>query len=152
MKKITNKTKLVIYTLSALTGMIAAALPVLTTVPSQSTDIKTQDYAQEFAKLYAAKINTASPFKEVVKDISNMEMPTPPEVPSMPNGRHGVHNILSQDATLRVVGLLPPNIAIIQKSGKTITVRKGQDSEYGYIGEITKNGVYIDGTFIEIEF
>lgn len=156
MRKIKNNTTLAAYGLAALLGVCTAVVPMLTSAPVQDSEIKNKDYIQEFSKLSSIKITAPIPFKKAITDIKDlkdqrmMDVPTPPAVPSMPAGK-GINNIVPGDK-LRVVGLLPPNIAILQKSGKTLTVKSGQNSEYGYIGEITSNGVYIDGTFTQIEF
>lgn len=51
---------------------------------------------------------------------------------------------------IRVVGLLPPDIAMVSKGGKVGTVYSNTETdEFGSIGAITSTGVYIDGDFCE---
>lgn len=77
---------------------------------------------------------------------NTMDMPTPPGVPDMPgvNGS-SVSNVLS------VLGVLPPDVVIISKGGKTITAKLGENTEFGSINYISKNGATIDGRFIDIK-
>lgn len=75
---------------------------------------------------------------------SGISAPTPPGVPSMPGG-------LSNGAggELVVLGVLPPDVVIISRGGKSVTARSGQDTEFGTIGTVTMKGAYVNGAFIE---
>lgn len=154
MIKIHKKMQIGVFACAAVLGAAAAFIPLYLNNNVAEKTIKLIDYEREIMNLQATAINKASPFKAAALATAAKETllpPTPPSVPAMPTGPKGINNIIHQDK-LTVVGLLPPNIAIIQKSGKAITVKSGQKSEYGYIGEITSNGVYIDGIFMKIEF
>ena len=69
--------------------------------------------------------------------------PTPPDVPSMPGGLPG-----SSGGELVVLGVLPPDVVIISRGGKSITARTGQNTEFGTIGTVTMKGAYVNGAFI----
>lgn len=152
MLKINKNIKIGVFACAAVIGAAAAFIPLYLTSNVAEKPLKLVDYEREFNNLQATVITKASPFKAAAINAKETLLPpTPPSVPAMPTGPKGINNIITQDK-LTVVGLLPPNIAIIQKGGKAITVKSGQTSEYGYVGEITSNGVYIDGTFMKIEF
>lgn len=81
--------------------------------------------------------------------------PTPPGVPAMPSqpgvGTSGdVPNVgenYQAQEKLTVLGVLPPDVVILSKGGKTVTARSGSETEFGTVGEITSKGAYVDDTF-----
>lgn len=46
---------------------------------------------------------------------------------------------------IKVLGVLPPDVAIMRINSKTITVRKNTSSELGHFDNITANGVTVSG-------
>lgn len=70
--------------------------------------------------------------------------PTPPGVPAMP-GAGGL-----EGGEVTVLGVLPPDVVIISRGGKTITARSGDSTEFGTVGGVTMKGAYIDGAFVEL--
>lgn len=90
------------------------------------------------------KITGANPFGSFEKEkLAVMAMPQPPKVPNMPGE-------IKKSAGVKVVGVIYPDMALISKGNKTLMVTAGQSTEAGYIGDITKEGVYIDGTFFKL--
>ena len=69
--------------------------------------------------------------------------PMVPQMPSMP----GVPN--RQSEVLQVIGVLPPNVVILQKGGRTITAKAGSTTDFGTIGTVSRNGAKIDGAWVE---
>lgn len=69
--------------------------------------------------------------------------PMVPPMPSMPGAP------ARQSEVLRVIGVLPPNVVILQKGGRTITAKSGAVTAFGEVGSISKTGAMIDGTWIE---
>lgn len=78
----------------------------------------------------------------------DMQPPTPPGVPEMPGNVGG--NVGLQDKTV-VIGVLPPDVVILSRGGKTITARTGQDTEFGTVGTVTMKGAYVDGAFVALK-
>lgn len=81
---------------------------------------------------------------------TNLSMPTP-RLPWMPT--NAAANITTNPAAptmnmeLEVIGLLPPDVAILRRGGETITARIG-NSNFGYLTEVSDTGVEIDGKWI----
>lgn len=85
----------------------------------------------------------ASPFGDMraIKELPKPQI-KPPSIPSMPVG----------NATVSVVGLLPPDMAMVMRNGHVGTVKANTDTvEFGSIGNITSEGVYIDGVLHKYE-
>ena len=70
--------------------------------------------------------------------------PTPPGVPAMPSAGE------MQGGTVTVLGVLPPDVVIISRGGKSITARSGESTEFGTVGSVNMKGAYIDGAFVEL--
>jgi len=86
---------------------------------------------------------TDTPFGDLKKV---KELPRPklkaPTVPAMPELQE----------SLSVVGLIPPEMAMLKRNGKVGTVKAYTDTvEFGKIGSITQEGVYVDGKFHKYE-
>lgn len=58
-------------------------------------------------------------------------------------GRKGLH------VTSIFTGKSGSNIAVISDGKTQVTAREGKDSKFGYVSEITREGVTIDGRFLE---
>lgn len=71
--------------------------------------------------------------------------PTPPGVPAMPQGAAGAYG-----GEIVVLGVLPPDVVIISRGGKSITARSGESTELGTVGAVSMKGAYIDGAFVEL--
>lgn len=99
--------------------------------------------------LYKSHVIGSSPFGlRQNSDLNVMDMPaapTPPSVPSMPAASG------STGSQLTVIGLLPPDVCILQKGGITVTARSDSDTELGHVGSINDDGVEVDGKYLRIK-
>ena len=144
MRKISFLTYSTVLGLSAVSGIIFSSLFLYIAKP-------VKPITSNFPIIDYYKINThkgglilgQSPFKGIAAHPLLPEAPVPPSVPGMPKA--------IGDDKLTVLGLLPPDVCIIKKGSDTITARVGDDTKLGHVGDITNRGVYIDGTFIEIQ-
>ena len=70
-------------------------------------------------------------------------IPKPPtNIPNMPS------NPTNAPKNPEVKGIILPNIAILAQGGKTSVVKLNTTSPFGFIDEITEDGVTIDGKLI----
>lgn len=130
---------------------------ILALVRKNYSDVERIDFLScdynNFTTGSVAHASSSSPFGFLVDasalPTGNMNMPsgiaapTPPDVPSMPGGLPG-----SSGGELVVLGVLPPDVVIISRGGKSITARTGQNTEFGTIGTVTMKGAYVNGAFI----
>lgn len=72
--------------------------------------------------------------------------PKPPKVPKQPAGAAKAQ----AKAQLKVIGVLPPDVAILSRGGRNITAFSGQSTEYGYLGAVSWEGAYVGGKFIRL--
>lgn len=154
MLKITKKIRLSTYVASFLVGSCIAVFPLISNTAKDPKNVDVINYEKEVNKITNEQIAALSPFKAQQnlppsKDV--MDMPTPPSVPDMPGSGAGINNVVGSQE-LKVVGVLPPDIVILQKGGKTITAAANNNCEYGYVGSISADGAYIDGAFMKIKF
>lgn len=66
-----------------------------------------------------------------------------PALPEMPQADK------AQRDAIRIVGLMPPKMVILQQNGKRVTAMSGSETPIGKIGAITDKGCYIDGEFVK---
>ncbi len=52
---------------------------------------------------------------------------------------------------LMVLGVIPPEIAIIKKGDSTMTIRVGEETAYGTVDYVTRSGVSINGRFLSLK-
>ena len=71
-----------------------------------------------------------------------------PVVPVMPD-----QELLEAEASgkMVVLGVIPPEIAIIKKGESTQTVRVGEETAYGTVEYVTRSGVAINGRFLSLK-
>lgn len=67
--------------------------------------------------------------------------PVSPVVPDMPQGPVNV---------LEVVGVLPPDVVILQRGGESVTAYLGDDTKFGVVNEIYADGAVVDGKRIAL--
>lgn len=91
-------------------------------------------------------ISGPSPFLNL--QASQSAFPTMPKVPGLPQMPDTPG--MSKNTLPKLVGLLPPDYVIVTKGNKTITLPCNSSTEFGYIGSITGQGVYIDGTLVSL--
>lgn len=140
-------------------GLICTlSIGIVTTAHYISFTNTTPDNAPNFLPIIssasiveAAEINSTDPligalFKSTLPVLTpNMNMPaipTPPGIPNMPN----ISNIPGISGP-HVSGIIMPNVAILNISGKSIVVKLGDESMLGVVETITRKGVTIDGKF-----
>ena len=153
MLKITKKIRISTYVASFLVGSCIAVFPLISNTAKDIKNVDVINYEKEVNKITNEQIIALSPFKTLqdLPSTTEMDMPTPPSVPDMPGNGAGINNVVGGQE-LKVVGVLPPDIIILQKGGKTITAAANNSCEFGYVGSISADGAYIDGTFMKIKF
>lgn len=157
MIKITMGTKVASFAVSTLTALTVFGSMVYFTSPEVKPPVNNNNNLIDFSKIrigtpaFAAE----SPFGSVPQnamDNAPLQAPTyipgSPMVPQMPNmpGRAGS---AAANEVLRVIGVLPPDVVILQKGGRTITAKSGSSTEFGVIGTINKEGASVGGSWIE---
>lgn len=153
MLKITQKIRISAYITSFLVGSCIAVFPLISNTAKDPKNVDVINYEKEVSKITNEQIVALSPFKALqdLPSTTEMDMPTPPSVPDMPGFGAGINNVVGGQE-LKVVGVLPPDIVILQKGGKTITAAANNNCEFGYVGSISADGAYIDGAFMKIKF
>mgnify|MGYP006959749940 CR=1 FL=1 len=153
MLKITKKIRISTYVASFLVGSCIAVFPLISNTAKDPKNVDVINYEKEVSKITNEQIVALSPFKALqdLPSTTEMDMPTPPSVPDMPGSGAGINNVVGGQE-LKVVGVLPPDIVILQKGGKTITAAANNNCEFGYVGSISADGAYIDGAFMKIKF
>lgn len=71
-----------------------------------------------------------------------------PVTPVMPN-----QELIEAEASgkLLVLGVIPPEIAIIKKGDAVQTIRVGEDNPHGTVDYVTRAGVSINGRFLSLK-
>ncbi|MBQ3541198.1 MAG: hypothetical protein IJA40_05595 [Phascolarctobacterium sp.] len=67
--------------------------------------------------------------------------PVSPVVPDMPQGPANV---------LEVVGVLPPDVVVLQRGGESVTAYLGDETKFGVVQEVRDNGAVIDGRYVAL--
>lgn len=86
---------------------------------------------------------------------ANLSMPTP-KIPGNPvstaiTANKGISSSAAKVAArVEVIGLLPPDVAILRKGGQTITARIG-DTVFGYLSLVSETGVEVNGEWVEFQ-
>ena len=95
-------------------------------------------------QLFRSNIETkVNPFAGPLADVFSPPKPIAPKMPAAL--KTPSKPVIPENERISVMGILPPDTCILRKGGKVITVRNGKKSEFGEIGEITSEGVYVDG-------
>lgn len=161
MKKIKGTTQLLVYGLTVLSSagifltVFAATLPAIPKAKQPSISDFSQLHMQMGQTVFAA----ASPFPDKIDltpipgmetgGLAQMLPPNSPVVPPMPGNHYapgGAHNDV-----LRVVGVLPPDVAILQCSGQTVTARIGSKTPWGTLSSVSKAGVTVGGEWVDFQ-
>lgn len=160
MKKIKSTTQVLGYGISVLaaTGvfftLLVASTPNMPAVRSAAIG--------DFSKIQVGQtvFAAASPFPVLTKvDVtalpgmpgSAMLPPSAPVVPPMPGTPNVPAAAGGYDDTLRVVGVLPPDVAILQRSGQTVTAKIGSETPWGTLSSVSKNGATVGGEWVDFE-
>lgn len=157
MKKIKSTTQLLGYG----TSVLAAAGVFFTLLVASTPNMPSvrQPAVGDFSKIQVGQtvFASSSPFPAKL-DLSSVpgmpgsEMipPSAPIVPQMPSNPNAPY-AGGYDDTLRVVGVLPPDVAILQRSGKTVTVKLGKETPWGTLTSVSKSGVTVGGEWVDFE-
>ena len=138
MKKISFANYLTSIMVSGLMGGLLATSVLLTVVPSVSKipSIPVLNY-ENMRGLGGNIVAGSSPFG--LAKFSNV--PVTPVVPDMAQ---------VQSASLEVVGVLPPDVVILQRAGETITAFIGDNTKFGVVEEIDDKGAVINGRYVSL--
>lgn len=68
-------------------------------------------------------------------------VPVSPVVPEMPQAPGNV---------LEVVGVLPPDVVVLQRGGESVTAYLGDETKFGIVQEVRDNGAVIDGKYVAL--
>ena len=139
MKKISFANYLTSIMVSGLMGGLLATGVLFTVVPiaSKIPMIPVLNY-ENMRVLGGNIVAGSSPFG--LAKLSNV--PVTPVVPDMAQ---------VQSASLEVVGVLPPDVVILQRAGETITAFIGDDTKFGIVEEITVKGAVINGRYVPLK-
>lgn len=144
MKKIKGTTQLFVYSLAVLSSagmfltIFAATSPTMPEAKKPSVS--------DFSQLHMQIDLTPIPGMET-GGLAQMLPPNSPVVPPMPgNARGGGH-----DDVLRVIGILPPDVAILQCAGRTVTAKIGTQTPWGTLSSVSKAGVTVGGEWIDFK-
>lgn len=95
-------------------------------------------------------ISEGDPFAK--KDAAKLGLPVPPVVQGAKGGQvsggQGAAVVQKQDK-VEVVGLIPPNCALVSINGKTSVVKAYTTVKGNEIGSISSDGVVVNGQFVE---
>lgn len=99
-------------------------------------------------------IECDSPFKKQEPLISKMSLVRAPAPPPMtatiPNKIGEKQNVQGTDLNIDVLGVMPPDVAILRLGNKTYSVSAGSESPVGKIGKVTEEGVFINGSLVKL--
>lgn len=150
MRKIGFVNYAVSLVLSSLCGVGFATGLIFLTEPApsakQTLPVISFDNVQLYRNNVESKVNPFDgPMKDAIKAIEKAKMPEVPAVPKVPSMNKGFGE------TIEVLGVLPPDTCILRKGSETVTVRANEDSSIGSVGQITSDGVYVNGNFYAIK-
>lgn len=157
MKKIKSTTQLLGYGISVLTAAGVFFTILVTSTPNMPS--VSQPAIGDFSQIQVGQtvFASSSPFPAKVDLASvpgmpgtEMIPPSAPIVPQMPSNPNAP-NVGGYDDTLRVVGVLPPDVAILQRSGKTVTAKLGTETPWGRLSSVSKSGVTVGGEWVDFE-
>ena len=122
---------------------IAESAPI---TPAKAKPHELIKQGNPFSSLTAAtpKIGALPPMPSIPVNLAAAPS-TPMNKPNVDaaTGRKGLH------VTSIFTGRSGSNIAVISDGKTQVTAREGKDNKFGYVSEITREGVTIDGRFIE---
>jgi len=107
---------------------------------------------------YAIK-SQAVPFAPLSQQKASISVSVPPLLPTMPvpalstagktqtdnvTGRRGLH------VASVFLGSSGRNVAVLSNGKKQVTAREGEECDFGYVSDISREGLYLDGEFVEV--
>lgn len=91
----------------------------------------------------------SSPFSSTF-ELKGKKAPGLPQVPDMPS-IPSVPGMPGTQAVLTVIGVLPPDVVILQKGPDTVTAKVGSSTKFGVVNSVSMDGAVIDGSFVELK-
>ena len=120
---------------------VASAVPTQT--PPKATPYSLKKQESPFASLTPQKISAPPALPPMPSVPVNLAAPQQSQSETA-NGRKGLH------VTSVFVGKGGRNIAVLSDGKIQVTAREGKDCKFGYVDEITKEGVSVGGRWLEI--
>lgn len=150
MRKIGFVNYAVSLVLSSLCGVGFATGLIFLTKPAPSAKQTLPVISFENVQLFRNNIEIKKnpfdgPMKDAVKAVERAKMPKAPSTPKVPSMDKAFGD------RIEVLGVLPPDTCILRKGSELVTVRANEDSKVGKIGQITSDGVHVDGNFYAIK-
>lgn len=129
---------------SAILGIVASAGLIFLTKPYpvqvQNIPLVGFNNAQLFNN---SIVNKADLFGGPLADAMNPKKVAAPEIPKIPSSPAG--HTVSESERISVIGIMPPSACIIRRGSEMLSVVSGEKTAFGTIGDVTAEGVYIDG-------
>ena len=138
MKKISFASYITSVVVSVICGSILATGVIYLVAPNQvkASVLPVIDY-ENIAFANGKIIAGSSPFGLPAMSVA----PVAPTVPDMPTSPVNV---------LEVVGVLPPDVVVLQRGSETVTAYLGDETKFGTVQEIFDNGALVDGKFVNL--
>ena len=122
---------------------VAESSALLPTAKVQPYSLKQQ--TNPFSSLSpSTKVGSLPPVPAVPSLPVNMAAMRKPEISDATTGRKGLH------VTSVFLGKAGKNMAVLSDGKVQVTAREGKSNKFGYVSEITREGVYLDGRLIEV--
>lgn len=138
------------FSISAIFGIAASVGLIFLTkpFPAQVQNIPVVSFNN--AELYRHNVETkADPFSGPLADLFAPPKPvSPPPMPKIAPGQ--AERQISESERIYVIGVMPPDTCILRRGGEVLTVISGEKSPFGAIGNVTAEGVYVDGKFYKM--
>lgn len=135
---------------SAILGILFSTGLMFITKPLPAEKVNLPVISFNNVQLFKSNIETKiNPFAGPLADLFAPPKPILPEMPAVPETP--AEPVIPENERIFVMGILPPDTCILRKGGQVITVRSGKKSEFGEIGKITSEGVYVDGKLYEMQ-
>lgn len=129
--------------------LLICGLSVCFFVSKLATASTSKSIGKQYTVLDVSKVNLSpsniknidpSPFFEVI----GQTPPGTPIVPGQPNGKGASNDLV-------ILGVLPPDVVILRRGGKTLTAKTGEDTFAGVIGKVYLDGAWINNVFIPLK-
>ena len=139
MKKVSFVNYFTSIMVSGLMGGLLAIGVLFTVVPTVSKIPPIPVLNYENMKISSSNIvASSSPF-------GLAKLPNAPVTPVVPD------MMQIQSAALEVIGVLPPDVVILQRAGETVTAFIGDDTKFGVVEEIDAKGAVINGKYVSLK-
>lgn len=138
MKKISFASYITSVVVSAICGGLLATGAIYMVAPNQvkASALPVINY-ENIVSASGKIIAGSSPFGLPAMPVA----PLSPVVPDMPTASVSI---------LEVVGVLPPDVVVLQRGSETVTAYLGDETKFGKVQEIYDNGALVDGKHINL--